>query len=287
LDWLHSRRHELARRETKSGALHVSTHESTMPIRREPVNADPICEGHEWVVEDQTELARIVAHLILGQHIHAKKVLDRLQPKVPPRGVDAIERAISTLTLQAGEDPWHRDGWIMQFISWVVCYKHRSGRAAVRAPQPRCADKGFDGLVIEVDDSGQTSILVCEDKATDRPRETFRDKVIPEIKRLEAGERDAELLSDVSGLLEMAFSDFEVTRILSTIDFASARRYRVSLSTRTGNQTSDSMKKIFDGFEKAAPGAPSRRSGETVCMDPLRGWMDDFCRMVINQLKRM
>jgi len=257
-----------------------------MPIRREPVNTSPLCDGHKWVIEDQTELARIVAILLLGEHSHARKVLEQLQPTVPPRRDDAIDRVIGKLTLQAGQDPWHRDGWIMQFISWIVCYKHRSANATVRAPQPRRADKGFDGLVIEVDAKGHLSILVCEDKATDSPRDTFRDKVIPEIESFEAGERDEELLSDLTVVLETSDTP-DVDRIVATIDWASARRYRVSLSSLAKHQTPAAMKKLFDGFEKAAPGALARRCGETACMDPLRDWMEHFCQMVIAQLAGM
>jgi hypothetical protein len=144
----------------------------------------------------------------------------------------------------------------------------------------------LDGLVIEVDASEDLNILVCEDKATDSPRETFRAKVIPEIKSFEAGDRDAELRSELTVVLETSNTP-DIDRILAKIDLASARRYRVSLSCLPEHQEPAAMKKLFDGFEKAAPGALARRCGETVCMDPLRTWMDQFCRMVIAQLTGM
>jgi hypothetical protein len=257
-----------------------------MPIKREPVNASPVCDGHKWVIDDQSELARFVAILMLGEHLHARRILDQLQPTVPPRRDDAIDRVIAKLTLQPGQDPSHRDGWIMQFLSWIVCYKHRSKNATVRAPQPRRADKGFDGLVVEVDAKGHLSILVCEDKATGSPRDTFRDKVLPEIESFEAGQRDEELLSDLTVVLETSDTP-DVDRVVATIDWASARRYRVSLSAFAKHQTPAAMKRLFNGFEKSAPGTLDRRCGETACMDPLRGWMDGFCQIVTTQLEGM
>lgn len=250
------------------------------------MDASPVCDGHKWVIQDQAKLAGLVATLMLGEHLHARNILDQLQPATPPRRDDSIDRAIAKLTLSAGDDPWHRDGWVMQFISWIVCYKHRARNATVRAPQSRRADKGFDGLVVEVDAKGQLSILLCEDKATQNPRDTFREKVLPEIKSFEAGERDEELLSDLTVVLETSNTP-DVERILATIDWASARRYRVSLSSVAKQQTPAAMKKLFDGFDTAAPGSLDRRCGETACMDPLRAWMDAFCQMVIAQLEGM
>lgn len=130
-----------------------------MPIKREPVDISPVCDGHKWVIQDQAKLAGLVATLMLGEHLHARNILDQLQPATPPRRDDSIDRAIAKLTLSAGDDPWHRDGWVMQFISWIVCYKHRTRNATVRAPQSRRADKGFDGLVVEVDAKGLVIVV--------------------------------------------------------------------------------------------------------------------------------
>jgi hypothetical protein len=119
---------------------------------------------------------------------------------VRPAGRQPVDSAIRMLTVPDGEDPWHRDGWVFQCVSWIVAAESRVG--PLRPPQMSHAEKGFDGLQLQLssDSSRLVRVLVFEDKATENPRKTVRDKIWPELKALEAGDKDNALTAELTYL---------------------------------------------------------------------------------------
>jgi hypothetical protein len=79
--------------------------------------------------------------------------------------VAQAKAAIKLLTLGKDEEPWHRDGWIFQTISWIAASQAPSGSLTC-APHIRRADKGFDGLQLQLSEDGKvvTAVIVFEDK---------------------------------------------------------------------------------------------------------------------------
>lgn len=161
-----------------------------MPLTLTPVTHGKLCHGSRWVVADEDDLARKVAHLALGQSRHVAAILANIDKKTPATRGDAAKGAIKLLTVPEGKDPYHRDGWIFQAISWIAAHRNDTG-AVVRAPHAILAHKGFDGMQLRLDAAGEkiTAVVIFEDKATVNPRSTITGDVWKGVKALERGER--------------------------------------------------------------------------------------------------
>lgn len=201
------------------GGLGSGVGQVQVVLKRTQADHDPGWHGWTWVIEDEDELARLVARIALGQARHVANILSRLGVSDSKTTVEMAEEAIERLTLEKDADPWHRDGWLFQAISWIAAHdpdKH----VATRAPHIIQAHKGFDGVQLELAKDGQTieSILISEDKATNNPRAMIRDKVWPEIRALEAGAQSAELRQETTALLQQQAALFPMLDIDKAID---------------------------------------------------------------------
>ncbi|WP_377848686.1 hypothetical protein [Bosea sp. UC22_33] len=258
-----------------------------MTLALQKVTTSTLCEGSDWVVIDEDVLAEQVARIAVGQFSHVSKIL--LGETVTPAKVReaAKKDAIGLLSLAAKEEPWHRDGWVFQAISWIAA--HDDGGTAIRAPHLIKAHKGFDGLKLELSDAGAvTGVIVFEDKATENPRATIRADVWPGITKLEQGERSNELGQEVSALLQTqlrTFPDLDVEAAVEEIAWKEARRYRVAITVDKSHATPEPRLALFKGFDSKAPGATSRRLAETLLVEDLRPWMQTFADLVITKIK--
>jgi hypothetical protein len=174
-----------------------------MTLTVSPVNHGDLCHGWSWTVTDEDVLAERVARIVLGQYRHVAKILQGAGLPGPIANVEQANAAIEQLMLGEHEDPWQRDGWLFQAISWIAAQQAPSG-ALTRAPHIRKSDKGFDGLQLQLNDDETeiTAVIVFEDKATNNPRDTIRDDVFPGIVALESGQRLNELTHEVSAMLD-------------------------------------------------------------------------------------
>lgn len=260
-----------------------------MPLTLTPIDHDDLCHGWRWEIADEADLARKVAMVALGQYRHVAQILAGVDKAPMPTRRDAAAAAISRLTVPAGGDPWHRDGWVFQTISWIAAHRTEKGVVA-RAPHAIPAHKGFDGMQLRLDKKGKsvTALVVFEDKATDSPRKTVRDDVWDGIRSLERGERMPELIQDATTILEAQqrhFPDLDVDEAIETILWNEVRHYRVSVTTSAKHAGDADRKKLFKGFDEAAPGNAKRRRADTLHLDDLRPWMSDFCETTIAQIE--
>ena len=257
------------------------------PIRIEAIEVSPTCEGAVWRVEDEGHLAALVARILVGHYLHVQMVCTGSDaPPVSPSD-EVIDAAIAKLRVSTDPLRMHRDGWVFQMISWIAAVSSEKA-ALIRAPQPRAADKGFDGLILHLGDSPEEiRAIICEDKATERPRRTIRDEVWPEIARIETGSRDAELMSEVSSLLHQVHDTAKVVEIIGQIYWAGKRRYRVSVTADSGHSSSTELYRLFKGYDSCVAGAVHRRRGETLPLSDLRAWMESFALKVIAVLASM
>jgi hypothetical protein len=83
-------------------------------------------------VVDQDALAEQVARIAVGQFSHVSPILLGEAATAIKVRQAAKKEAIGLLTLKPSEDPWHRDGWVFQAISWIAA--HDGGGVAIRAP---------------------------------------------------------------------------------------------------------------------------------------------------------
>jgi hypothetical protein len=250
-----------------------------------------LCHGWSWVVEDEDKLAAQVARVALGQFRHVGKILAGVSAADPATTHDHAADAIDLLTVEAGEDPWHRDGWIFQTISWIAAHQQSHG-VATRPPHIIKAHKGFDGLQLELSADGHSiaAVIIFEDKATDNARDTIRDDVWPSITRLESGKRVNQLTHEVSAALEAQkhFNpDLDVDAAISNILWKEARRYRVSITVSDTHASGEARGRLFKGFDEKAPGDVKRRRAETIHMPELRKWMQQFANRAIAQVKKI
>jgi hypothetical protein len=256
-----------------------------MPLIVTPFHDDPLCFGHTWTIRDEDLLARIVASIALGLSDHAGDILARVpSPSRPVLRERHLDRLITELGKPISEAVrWHRDGWVFQMISWIsaqLAAAHHGKRLLIRAPQPRKADKGFDGFIVELADP--PCVVVCEDKATVNPRATITGKVWPEIALIEQGDRDGELNSELSTLL-LALGDAARSReITDAVLWSEHLRYRVAITVSPEQDGAEGRADLFNGYDTKAPGdCNPRRGAETIALPDLRPWMDAFCEKVV------
>ena len=260
-----------------------------MTLTLEKVSSPGLCCGSEWVVVDEDALAVRVARIAVGQYRHVAKILLGEGATAAAVSLSAKADAIKLLIVTENEEPWHRDGWLFQVISWIAA--HNDSGVAIRPPHLIKAHKGFDGLKLELSASGDVvSVVIFEDKATVNPRDTIREDVWPGIAKIEQGERTNELCQEVSSLLEAqlrTFPELDVDTALQQIVWKEARRYRVAITVDKPHLTAIKRNKLFKDYDVHAPGEMARRGAETMCLPDLRNWMQAFSDMVITKIRAL
>lgn len=260
-----------------------------MTLVLEQLDHDDLCHGWEWEVADIDILAERVARVALGQYRHVAQILEGLAGAAPAgTGLHAAD-ALKKLKVAKNGDPWHRDGWLFQVISWIAANQNKQG-ATLAPPHIFHAHKGFDGMQLELSGDGKsiTAIVIFEDKATENARKMIKQNVWPDIVGLEAGERVAELTHEASALLERhqhLYPDLNIDDAIDRILWQQARRYRVSISIDDKHKAADDRKKLFKDFDSLADGDVTRRRAETLHFDDLRKWMSDFADLVEAKIK--
>lgn len=260
-----------------------------MTLTLVPIDHGELCHGWAWTIEDEDVLAERVARIVLGQYRHVAKILTGAGVPGPVANAEQANAAIKQLTLAEGGDPWHRDGWLFQAISWIAAHQQPSA-SLTRMPHIRKADKGFDGMQLELNEAGTaiTAVVVFEDKATDNARDTIREDVWPGIVSLEKGERLNEISQEVSGMLDAraaADPEFDLDSAIANTLWHDARRYRVSITIGDTHNDPSARAKLFKGFDDSAPGATARRRADTIYLPALRNWMAGFSSRVIIKIK--
>jgi hypothetical protein len=243
-----------------------------------------LCQGCAWTIADEKELARRVAFVALGQSRHVAKILSGINVIPPTTGASTRAAAIGLLTVPPGSDPWHRDGWLFQTMSWLVA-SQANPSALIRAPHMILAHKGFDGLQLELD--GPTGVVtaavIFEDKAISNPRQTIKSEVWPEFQLLESGDRENVLTADVSSLLATQ-PGIDIDKAIENVMWNQIRRYRVSITVGKSHATAAGRERLFKGYDEVAMGDVMRRRGEIFFTDDLRPWMASLATQAITSI---
>ncbi len=258
-----------------------------MPISFVPISNIKFWTGHDWTIEDDDELAELVARVALGQYRYVQRVLAETDCSKFAPSPTALEGAKKLLTATDEAGPWHRDGWLFQVISWIAGNLQNED-ALIAPPQMIHAHKGFDGLHVHIDNTTGLvlSVVICEDKATDNPRGMIRDNVWTEFKALEQGERDNELVSEVSTLLDK-LPDLDPDQAVQEIFWKEARAFRVSITVGDDHGDEAGRRKLFKGYKRAVGGNVARRRAETLHIDDLRKWMRRIAKKAIEAAETM
>ena len=262
-----------------------------MTLTLTQIDHDDLCHGWQWVVEDIEILAERVARVAMGEYRHIAQILEGLNVTPPKTKADQAADAIMKMQPSANGDPWQRDGWIFQTISWIAAHQQKH-EAAIQQPHIYRAHKGYDGIQLELSKDGTSvsALIIFEDKATDNARKTIREEVWPGIKALEEGRRAGELTHEATAILETQqhlTPHLNIDEAVDNILWKEIRRYRVSITIGDAHKDEAGRKGLFKDYDTSAPGDIVRRRAETMHFDDLRNWMDSFATLVIQKINNL
>lgn len=176
---------------------------------------------------------------------------------------------------------YHRDGFLFQLMMWLATHLDLETGDLVALPHAQASRKGQDSIVVHRADGAVVALSICEDKATENPRDTVREEVWPEIEAYEAGGRRDELRSNVIATLGLGgVPADEAAALVRRISWEGRRRYRVRVTVER-----ERSKKLFKGFDGLVTGEVERRRGETVQIPLLRDWMTDLAQKIETELR--
>lgn len=245
-----------------------------------------LCRGSSWQVVDRDLLVTYLVRIALGRSNHVKRILGGASDtfNVHTRSIDA---GIAKFALTKDKKPYHRDGWMFQAISWIAAVQS-APTDYVRAPHIIRADKGIDGLLLELAPNGQAieCAVVFEDKATVNPRQTISEDVWTELEAFERGDYDDVLTDEVSTML-LALPTLDAEDVVNKILWERVLRYRVSITISESHAKPDGYSKLFGGYDHVVPGPEYRRQGEVFFCQDMRKWMAELAEECVSMLEAM
>lgn len=257
-----------------------------MVLKFTPISHPELCHGSAWQVLDRDLLVTYLARVALGRSNHVKRILGGGigSLTVSPRSIDA---GIAKFALTKDKAPYHRDGWMFQAISWIAAVQ--SGTSGfVRAPHIIRADKGIDGLLLELEPNGQeiSCAVVFEDKATENPRQTISEDVWAELEAFERGDYDDVLTDEVTAML-LTIPTLDAEEVVNKVLWERILRYRVSITISDSHAKPDGYSRLFGGYDVVVPGPDTRRQGEVFFCSDMRQWMADLAEECVSLLEGM
>lgn len=252
------------------------------------------CKFSEWSIASKncSKLIEVIAYLYLRQEENAQRVINALEPRRRVSKGRVAQNVVRKLTAPHAEDVElirsgtdaqkdaarkrirtsviHRDGLLFQHISWVAA-RLDLPNGYMTSPHVRQADKGFDGFIIELDDSGREikRIVLCEDKASKSPRGLISSSVWPEIGTILCGDRDDEILADLVTLLK-SVPDIDAEAAVDEMFWEGVREFRVAVATGEDQRKAGNFLHIIAGFETAAGGELESRTAGVLAFEDVR-----------------
>ena len=271
----------------------TSRNETPKTVPSKPVTFSSIQSGNkwsgtDWTITDEDTLAKLIAQIALGQYCHVMDVLNETGTLACTSIQTAKEGAIDLLTAKDPQEPWHRDGWMFQAISWIAA-NIQDDTTVKSPPQMIHADKGFDCLHLCLDEESRdvVSVIICEDKATKNPRQQIRDQVWPQFKEMESGQHDNRLIAEISTLLAIN-NHIDPKRAVDTIFLQKTRAYRVAITVGDQENSARGREALFRGYDEVVKeDIPQRRRAETFYQKRLREWMDQMAAKAIVAVNTM
>lgn len=262
-----------------------------MPISLNTVSTTE-CNFLEWTISNNNrdQLVEVIAYLYLQQEKNAQRVINALEPRQSvPKGRVA-QNVVKKLTAPQAKDVElsrsgtekdaaekrmetsviHRDGLLFQHVSWIAA-RLALPNGYMNPPHVRQADKGFDGFIIEPDDSGGAvkRIVICEDKASKSPRSLITSSVWPEIRTILDGDRDDEILADLVTLLK-SIPDIDTETAVEEMFWEGTHEFRVAVATGEDQRNANGFLHIIAGFEAAAGGELASRTAGVLAFEDVR-----------------
>jgi hypothetical protein len=256
--------------------------EDSMPITFTPISNSPTWSGSSWQISNDDELALLVANVALGQSHFAKRILIETGFRSPTPSSSTLEGAVRLLTANNPKEPYHRDGWLFQVISWIAAHLQKPD-GLIMEPHMIHAHKGFDGIHVHVDGAtGQVQrVVICEEKATKNPRKMV-SRIWDEFKDMESGDSDHRLLSEVIMILRLA-PGINLDNAIENLIWKNKRAYRVAITVPNGANYST----LFEGYDAVVTGDVAKRGSEVLPLADMRDWMAAISGKAINYAKKL
>jgi len=114
----------------------------------------------------------------------------------------------------------------------------------------------------------------------------IRDEVWPEFTRMENGERNHELISELTELLDRT-PGVDVKQAVDRIFRRQGLGYRVAITIADAHVSAAGIKRLFKGYEDSVAGRPGRRLGHVLHVSDLRPWMQSIADLAILEIERI
>ncbi|XSC42157.1 hypothetical protein ACF1BQ_026925 [Bradyrhizobium sp. RDT10] len=253
-----------------------------MPLNTNDFPAVPECGGKQWSVEDEDELAALVAMVLIGRAKHAESVLAGSQQTfatVP----DAIKQQLRVQLHPApGPLTYHRDGLLFEIISWIAARITAAPDEVISTPHLKSTQQGLDTIKIGFDPVARTltHVVIHEQKCTQNPRNQFRDNVLEAFRDWKAHKRDNELVQAVTGLVErFNLSDEEHLRLYDRLVQIHPLVFQAALTVTPTPFDTERCVSLFGGYSEITPSVMDRL-GDTFPLANVRNWFAAFAQRV-------
>jgi hypothetical protein len=283
-----------------------------MPFNFQKTDLSPACNFSQWVLIDEGRLVRTLAWLYLRKPKHAAQIINQLEPSKAGFPGKVFENAISLLSTRLADiapdlsstDPEkkktannkknkrieQRDGLLFQHLSWVAASIDMP-TALATPPHVRRADKGFDGLLVSIEDAhgSISTVVLCEDKASINPKNLVQGSVWTEIDGIVNGDKDLELLDAITAILreQSHLEGDKQEELLEALIYEQTRAFRVAVTVMPANADAVGYHHIFNEFEKHALGADTVRLAQVLPSDDTRAFLKALARKVRREIKRV
>jgi hypothetical protein len=264
-------------------------------ISSETVEVDDNVTGDLWSVVDINELAKIIALIALGQAEHASEIINELGNILPvPSRSEFYHEAREQLKIQGTTankkevSRYHRDGFLFECMSWIVARQTAGENTYLKDPHISSTTQGLDGLIIELDPVKKVLLhtTICEDKCTQNPRDTFRDKVMIAFTEHHNNKRGRDLLANAVALIRQSgLKGTIATMAAEKVHDKTYRTYRAALTVNSDISTTEERKKLFKGYDGLTDIKQTQRIGATfIVTGNLRDWFQELADNVIKAL---
>src|SRR5690554_1425568 len=164
---------------------------------------DTYCQGITFTITDEDALAQAIAHVLAQEYAMAQSILLGVAIAESGDEITLETEEIDDIVLRRLKPPvdYHRDGFLFQLIMWLAAHLDLDEGDLVALPHAQASAKGQDSIVVHRSGDAVVALSICEDKATENPRDTVRDEVWPEIQDYEGGGRRDELRSNIIATL--------------------------------------------------------------------------------------
>jgi hypothetical protein len=260
-----------------------------MPVATTPFPAAPECDGKQWTIVNEDELAELCALVLVGRARHVKAILTGVQ-RHPGSVGDALKEKLQAQLFPASEAlTWHRDGLLFEIITWVIACQSAQPGDVVSDPHLKSTQQGIDTLQISFDEQARTitRAIIHEQKCTDHPRDQFRGEVLPAFKEWLEGKRDNQLLQNATAMLErFLLSDNETIAAYDRLLWQRPLAFQASLTVTPADYDQAKCVALFKDFKDLTP-ATQDRMGDTLPLAEIRPWFTGFAKTVWSKIEAM